>query len=133
MKMRWYKLSSTTSNLCLKESNLPCQPSCQQPKEGSSPTALIEKHFSSLRDPRAQHSIDHLLLDIIVIILCATICGANDWEAVAEYGRTKYEWLKTFLALPNGIPDHDTFARLFARLNPEELQCCFMPLDASSS
>ncbi len=89
---------------------------------------------SSLRDPRAQHSIDHLLLDIIVITLCATICpkgyrfayGANDWEAVAEYGRTKYEWLKTFLALPNGIPDHDTFARLFARLNPEELQCCFI-------
>ncbi len=94
--------------------------------ECSSPTALIEKHFSSLRDPRAQHSIDHLLLDIIVITLCATICGANDWEAVAEYGRTKYEWLKTFLALPHGIPSHDTFARLFARLNPEELQYCFM-------
>ena len=94
--------------------------------EYSSPTALIEKHFSSLRDPRAQHSIDHLLLDIIVITLCATICGANDWEAVAEYGRTKSEWLQTFLTLPNGIPSHDTFARLFARLNPEELQCCFM-------
>ena len=69
-----------------------------------------------------------------MLTLCATICpkgyrfayGANDWEAVAEYGRTKYEWLKTFLALPNGIPDHDTFARLFARLNPEELQCCFI-------
>ncbi|ELS05656.1 transposase [Xenococcus sp. PCC 7305] len=94
--------------------------------ESSSPTALIEEHFSSLRDPRAEHSIDHLLLDIIVITLCATICGANDWEAIAEYGRTKQEWLKTFLALPNGIPSHDTFARLFARLNPEELQCCFM-------
>jgi len=94
--------------------------------EYPSPTALIEEHFSSLRDPRAQHSIDHLLLDIIVITLCATICGANDWEAIAEYGRTKQEWLKTFLALPNGIPSHDTFARLFARLNPEELQCCFM-------
>ena len=94
--------------------------------EYPSPTALIEEHFSSLRDPRAQHRIDHLLVDIIVITLCATICGANDWEAIAEYGRTKYEWLKTFLTLPNGIPSHDTFARLFARLNPEELQCCFM-------
>ncbi len=94
--------------------------------EGSSPTALIETHFSSLKDPRAQHSIDHLLLDIIVITLCATNWVANDWEAVAEYGRTKYEWLKTFLALPHGIPSHDTFSRLFARLNPEELQCCFM-------
>ena len=94
--------------------------------EPSSPTALIETHFSKLRDPRAIHNIDHLLIDIIVITLCATICGANDWEAVAEYGRIKYEWLKKFLALPNGIPSHDTFSRLFARLSPEELQSCFM-------
>jgi predicted transposase YbfD/YdcC len=94
--------------------------------EPSSPTALIESHFSKLKDPRAVHNIDHLLIDIIVITLCATICGANDWEAVAEYGRIKYEWLKKFLALPNGIPSHDTFSRLFARLNPEELQSCFM-------
>lgn len=93
--------------------------------ETSSPTALIETHFSQLTEPRAKHSIKHLLLDIIVITLCATICGANDWEAVAEYGRTKEEWLKKLLALPNGIPSHDTFARLFARLNPEELQSCF--------
>ncbi|MGL5833686.1 MAG: ISAs1 family transposase [Waterburya sp.] len=94
--------------------------------EYSSPTTLIEKHFSTLKDPRAQHSIDHLLIDIIVIALCATICGANNWEAIAEYGRTKYQWLQTFLTLPNGIPSHDTFARLFARLNPEELQSCFI-------
>ena len=92
----------------------------------SSPTALIESHFSQIQDPRARHSINHLLLDIIVITLCATICGANDWEAVAEYGRTKQEWLKTFLDLPNGIPSHDTFSRLFARLNPEQLQSCFI-------
>ena len=92
----------------------------------SSPTALIEYHFSQIKDPRASHSIDHLLIDIIVITLCATICGANDWEAVAEYGRTKEEWLKKFLALPNGIPSHDTFSRLFARLNPEQLQSCFI-------
>ncbi|MGH2413076.1 MAG: ISAs1 family transposase [Microcystaceae cyanobacterium] len=87
---------------------------------------MIESHFSTLRDPRAQHSIEHRLLDIIVITLCATICGANDWEAIAEYGRTKYEWLRTFLALPNGIPSHDTFARLLARLHPTELQSCFI-------
>ena len=92
----------------------------------SSPTALIEKHFSTLKDPRAVHSIQHLLIDIIVITICATICGANNWEAVAAYGVAKYEWLKTFLALPNGIPSHDTFIRLFARLKPEELQSCFI-------
>ena len=92
----------------------------------SSPTALIEYHFSQIKDPRASHRIDHLLMDIIVITLCATICGANDWEAVAEYGRTKEQWLKGFLPLPNGIPSHDTFSRLFARLNPEQLQSCFI-------
>jgi len=95
-------------------------------EESSSPTALIEKHFGTLKDPRAVHGIDHLLIDIIVITICATICGANNWEAVAAYGVAKYEWLKTFLALPNGIPSHDTFIRLFARLKPEELQSCFI-------
>jgi predicted transposase YbfD/YdcC len=94
--------------------------------EYQSSTALIEKHFGTLKDPRAVHSIDHLLIDIIVITICATICGANNWEAVAAYGVDKYEWLKTFLALPNGIPSHDTFIRLFARLKPEELQSCFI-------
>ena len=92
----------------------------------SSPTALIEKHFGTLKDSRALHNIEHLLIDIIVITICATICGANNWEAVAAYGITKYEWLKTFLALPNGIPSHDTFIRLFARLKSEELQSCFI-------
>ena len=66
------------------------------------------------------------MIDIIAINICATICGANNWEAVAAYGITKYEWLKTFLALPNGIPSHDTFIRLFARLKSEELQSCFI-------
>ena len=66
------------------------------------------------------------MIDIIAINICATICGANNWEAVAAYGITKYEWLKTFLALPNGIPSHDTFIRLFVRLKSEELQSCFI-------
>ncbi|CCI13104.1 transposase [Microcystis aeruginosa PCC 9806] len=61
-----------------------------------------------------------------MINICATICGANNSEAVAAYGIAKYEWLKTFLALPNGIPSHDTFIRLFARLKSEELQSCFI-------
>jgi predicted transposase YbfD/YdcC len=65
-------------------------------------------------------------MDMVVITICATICGANDWAAVAEYGRAKQEWLKTFLALPNGIPSHDIFNRLFARLKPEQLQSCFI-------
>lgn len=91
-----------------------------------SPTALLENHFGTLSDPRAAHSIDHKLIDIIVITICGTICGGDDWEAIAEYGRTKQDWLKTFLELPNGIPSPDTFSRLFARLKPEELQKSFI-------
>jgi predicted transposase YbfD/YdcC len=91
-----------------------------------SPAALIKTHFGELKDPRAAQSIEHQLIDILIITICATICGANDWEAIAQYGRTKQEWLKTWLELPNGIPSSDTFSRLFARLKPAELQKCFM-------
>jgi hypothetical protein len=83
---------------------------------------LSETHFGILQDPRALHSIEHKLIDIVII----TICGADNWEAIAEYGRTKDDWLKTFLALPNGIPSADTFIRVFARLSPEALQSCFI-------
>ena len=78
------------------------------------PAALIETHFGTLKDPRAAHSIEHKLIDILIITICATICGANDWEAIAQYGRTKQDWLKTWLELANGIPSPDTFNRVFA-------------------
>ena len=91
-----------------------------------SPVALIETHFGNLRDPRAAHSIEHKLLDILVISICGTISGANDFTAIAEYGKSKKKWLKTFLELENGIPSADTFERIFARLNPSELQKCFI-------
>jgi predicted transposase YbfD/YdcC len=92
----------------------------------ASPTALIETHFGALKDPRASHSIEHKLIDILIITICATICGANDWEAIAEYGQTKQDWLKTWLELPNGIPSPDTFNRVLARIKPAQLQQCFM-------
>ena len=92
----------------------------------TSPAALIETHFGGIKDPRAAHSIEHKLIDILIITICATICGANDRSAIAQYGRTKQEWLKTWLELPNGIPSPDTFNRIFTRLKPEELQKCFI-------
>ena len=92
----------------------------------TSPAALIETYFGGIKDPRAAHSIEHKLIDILIITICATICGANDRSAIAQYGRTKQDWLKTWLELPNGIPSPDTFNRVFARLKPEELQKCFM-------
>jgi predicted transposase YbfD/YdcC len=88
--------------------------------------ANIAQHFASLDDPRVERTREHKLLDILVIAICAVICGANDWEAVAEYGRDNEEWLRTFLKLPSGIPSHDTFWRVFRALNPEQFQACFL-------
>ena len=85
----------------------------------------IAKHFSRLRDPRRNHRKRHLLMDILVITLCAVIAGANDWQQIATFGRCRRDWLQTFLALPNGIPSHDTFERVFDRLDPQAFLSCF--------
>ena len=93
----------------------------------SSPSiSLLKSHFGSLDDPRVQHSIDHLLIDIVMITICAVICGAEKWVEVENYGKAKQVWLDTFLELPHGIPSHDTIERLFARLRPTQLQECFL-------
>jgi len=89
------------------------------------------EHFRGLEDPRAEHLIEHKLLDIIALTLCAVICGAESWVEVELYGRTKEEWLSSFLALPNGIPSHDTIARVFAALNPKALAECLASWVAS--
>src|SRR4030067_826341 len=86
----------------------------------------IEQHFGDLTDPRVDRTKLHDLLNILVIALCAVIAGADNWEDVEEFGKARIEWFQTFLDLPNGIPSHDTFTRVFARLNPEQFQACFM-------
>src|SRR5690606_21025241 len=83
-------------------------------------------HFVDLPDPRERGGRRHLLSDLLAIALCATICGAEGWTQVAEFGRSKREWFKTFLSLPHGIPSHDTFGRVFALLDPEAMERCFM-------
>ena len=90
------------------------------------PPTSIREHFATLTDPRAERGKEHLLVDILTITLCAVICGADDWVAVATFGETKVAWLRTFLALPNGIPSHDTFGRVFRLLDPDELRRCFL-------
>lgn len=85
----------------------------------------IARFFTRLRDPRRRHLRRHLLLDIVVLTLCAVIAGANDWQQVAAFGRKRQAWLQTFLALPNGIPSHDTLERVFDRLDPPAFQVCF--------
>src|SRR4051812_30710726 len=93
---------------------------------GPLPPTSISEHFATLIDPRAERGKEHLLVDILTITLCAVICGADDWVAVATFGETKERWLRTFLALPNGIPSHDTFGRVFRLLDPDELRRCFL-------
>ena len=87
--------------------------------------ALME-HFAELADPRLDRQKQHNLMDILVIAICAVLCGANDWVAVETFGKAKQEWFHRFLELPNGIPSHDTFGRVFALLSPDQLQECFL-------
>ena len=86
----------------------------------------IESHFSSLTDPRTKGKVRHKLIDILTITICAVICGCDDWTEIELYGKEKQDWLGTFLELPNGIPSHDTFSRVFSMLCPDELEKCYL-------
>ena len=86
----------------------------------------IENHFGDLTDPRIDRTKLHKLLDILVIAICAVIAGADNWEDIEEFGKARLEWFQTFLELANGIPSHDTFNRVFARLEPEQFQASFL-------
>src|SRR5258708_29289197 len=90
------------------------------------PLADIRVHFANLDDPRMDRTRLHELIDILVIAICAVICGADDWVDVEAFGKAKESWLRTFLELPNGIPAHDTFNRVFARLDPDEFETSFL-------
>ena len=87
--------------------------------------SLIE-HFKALPDPRVQGRCDHDLIDVLVIAVCTLLCGGTGFDDMADFGRAKYEWFKTFLTLRNGIPSHDTFNRVFAALKPEGFLDCFL-------
>lgn len=87
--------------------------------------SCLEKCFEQISDPRVERTRAHQLLDILAIALFAMLAGADSWVAIETYGNAKRSWLATFLALPNGIPSHDTFARVFARLDPVALESSF--------
>ncbi|MBE3123877.1 MAG: ISAs1 family transposase [Planctomycetes bacterium] len=91
----------------------------------SPPPASMLAHFAALDDPRVSPATRHQLLDIVAIALCAVICGADTWVEVEAFGQAKRDWLETFLALPHGIPSHDTFGRVFAALDPDQFEAGF--------
>lgn len=90
------------------------------------PTGGLVKHFEGLPDPRSGNAKTHIFLEILIIAILAVICGADGWSDVELFGKNKKAWLKTFLKLPKGIPSHDTFGRVFAKIKPEEFQKRFM-------
>jgi hypothetical protein len=90
------------------------------------PKTKLSEHFEDIDDPRIERTKRHKLGDILTIAILAVICGAESWVGMESFGQAKEKWLKRILELPNGIPFHDTVARVFARLNPEQLQACFL-------
>ena len=79
-------------------------------------------HFSIVEDPRMDRNKKHPLIDIIIIAICGILCGADNWFDIELFGKTKKEWFETFLELPNGIPSHDTFGRVFSMLDAAEFE-----------
>ena len=86
----------------------------------------LEESFQSIQDPRIDRTKLHKLIDIIIIAICAVICGAEGWEEIEEFGKEKQEWLEGILELANGIPSHDTISRVFSKINSQEFERCFL-------
>jgi predicted transposase YbfD/YdcC len=85
----------------------------------------IFEHFSKLEDPRSSNK-RHILMEMVVMAICGTICGADGWSDIELFGQAKYDWFRQFLRLPHGIPSHDTFGRVFGLLDGEQFQRCFV-------
>ncbi len=89
-------------------------------------SANLVEHFSKIKDPRIINKCDHKLIDILVIVVCASLSRFDDsWESIEDFGNLRKDWLKQFLELPNGIPSMDTMRRVFLLIDPAEFQSCF--------
>ena len=83
----------------------------------------LQTCFRNLKDPR--RAPRHVLLDIIGIAICAVISGANDWQQIATFAQQRHSWLRRFFKLPEGIPCHDTFERVFDAIDPRAFAQAF--------
>jgi len=93
-------------------------------------TAVFLRYFTGLKDPRRPNVV-HVFTDMLSIAILAVLCRSDDWDEVVEWARAQLQWLKTFLALPRGIPSADTFRRVFARIDPAAFERCFMTWSAA--
>jgi predicted transposase YbfD/YdcC len=85
----------------------------------------LETIFAQVEDPRVERTKLHRLRDIIIIAICGVICGAEGWVEIEEFGKAKEAWFTDLLKLPNGIPSHDTFGRVFALIDPKQFEASF--------
>ena len=88
--------------------------------------ASLENHFADLPDPRQAAKCQHKLLDMVIIAVCATIANADDWQGVITFAQAKADWLRQWLDLSNGIPSHDTFERVFGKLDMSAFESRFI-------
>ena len=88
-------------------------------------SARIQDHFAELTDPR-RREVTYPLINVVVIAVCAVICGADDFVAIAKFGRTKRKWFAKFLDLKSGIPSHDRFNAILAAIKPDEFEKCLL-------
>ena len=88
--------------------------------------ASIVEHCQTVQDPRIERTKQHPLLDILVIAVCTLLTGGEGFQDMELFGQSQHAWLQTFLALPHGMPSHDTLGRVFARLKPQRFQACFL-------
>jgi predicted transposase YbfD/YdcC len=86
----------------------------------------LKGYLSVIPDPRIERCKKHPLVDIVMIALCGVIAGADTWQEVVDFGNDQRDWLSGFLELPHGIPSHDTFSRVFALLDTQRLNACFL-------
>ena len=96
------------------------------PVDAHKPYRTLHECFAPMKDPRIERNKLHKLIDILIVAICAVVSGADNWTEIEEFGKAKIEWLRGFLELPNGIPSHDTFGEVFARLCPKQFKECFL-------
>jgi hypothetical protein len=89
-------------------------------------TVTLQQHLHQLTDPRLKRRRRHELIDVLMVAVTAMLCGAENFVHMAQFGKAKEVWLRTFLTLPNGIPSHDTFRRVFMVLSPENFSAVFL-------